>query len=92
MQIKVWLSSFYSICLKCQGGVRGIENTAISVMAEKVGNSIKISVSDNGQGIVPEARDKIFILLLNQGKRFRHRIKPLQTDCLCGMEENISQF
>lgn len=39
----------------------GIENTAISVMAEKVGNSIKISVSDNGQGIVPEARDKIFI-------------------------------
>ena len=39
----------------------GIENPAISVIAEKVGNSIKISVSDNGQGIVPEARDKIFI-------------------------------
>lgn len=39
----------------------GIENTAISVMAERVGNNIKISVSDNGQGIVPEARDKIFI-------------------------------
>lgn len=39
----------------------GIENPAISVIAEKVGNSLKISVSDNGQGIVPEARDKIFI-------------------------------
>ena len=39
----------------------GVENPAISVMAEKVGNSIKISVSDNGQGIVAEARDKIFI-------------------------------
>src|SRR5690554_7070818 len=39
----------------------GIENSAIEVKAEKVGNSIKISVSDNGQGIVPEARDKIFI-------------------------------
>ena len=39
----------------------GIENPAISVIAEKVGNIIKISVSDNGQCIVPEARDKIFI-------------------------------
>ena len=39
----------------------GVENPAISVMAEKVGNSIKISVSDNGQGIVGEARDKVFI-------------------------------
>lgn len=38
-----------------------IENPTIEVMAEKIGNNIKISVSDNGQGIVPEAIDKIFI-------------------------------
>lgn len=39
----------------------GIENPIIEIKAEKIGNSIKITVSDNGQGIVPEARDKIFI-------------------------------
>ena len=39
----------------------GIENPIIEIKAEKIGNSIKITVSDNGQGIVLEARDKIFI-------------------------------
>lgn len=33
----------------------------IDVKAEKVGDEIHISVSDNGQGISPEALEKIFI-------------------------------
>lgn len=33
----------------------------IKVKAEKIGDNVRITVSDNGQGIAPEALDKIFI-------------------------------
>ena len=39
----------------------GIEVPKIEVRAGKVGDNIQITVSDNGQGITPEAKDKIFI-------------------------------
>lgn len=37
------------------------DNVKIDVRAEKVGDEIRISVSDNGQGIIPEAMEKVFI-------------------------------
>ena len=39
----------------------GIDAPKIEIWAEHVGDSIQITVSDNGQGIAPEALDKIFI-------------------------------
>lgn len=37
------------------------ENSKIDVKANKVGDEIHISVSDNGQGILPEVIEKVFI-------------------------------
>lgn len=39
----------------------GISEEKIEVKAEMVGDKVEITVSDNGQGISPEAIDKIFI-------------------------------
>lgn len=39
----------------------GMDAPKIELRAERIGNSIQITVSDNGQGIAPEALDKIFI-------------------------------
>lgn len=39
----------------------GIPKKKIEVKAEMVGDNVEITVSDNGQGISPEAMDKIFI-------------------------------
>lgn len=39
----------------------GMDAPKIELKAERIGNSIQITVSDNGQGIAPEALDKIFI-------------------------------
>lgn len=39
----------------------GMDSLKIEVWAEHVGDRIRITVSDNGQGIAPEAMDKIFI-------------------------------
>lgn len=37
------------------------DDAIIDVRAEKIGDEIKISVTDNGQGILPEAIEKVFI-------------------------------
>lgn len=37
------------------------EEAKISIKASKIGEEVQISVSDNGQGISPEAQEKIFI-------------------------------
>lgn len=39
----------------------GIKESKIKVRAEKIDDNVRITVSDNGQGILPEAQDKIFI-------------------------------
>ena len=39
----------------------GLSEEKIEVKAEMVGDKVEITVSDNGQGISPEAMDKIFI-------------------------------
>ncbi len=39
----------------------GVKEPKIEVRAEKIGDNVRITVSDNGQGILPEAQDKIFI-------------------------------
>ena len=39
----------------------GVDAPKIELRAERIGSSIQITVSDNGQGIAPEALDKIFI-------------------------------
>ncbi len=39
----------------------GVKEPKIEVRAKKIGDNVRITVSDNGQGILPEAQDKIFI-------------------------------
>jgi len=39
----------------------GMVAPKIELRAERIGSSVQITVSDNGQGIAPEALDKIFI-------------------------------
>lgn len=39
----------------------GVESPKIEIRAEHIGDRIQITVLDNGQGIAPEALDKIFI-------------------------------
>jgi signal transduction histidine kinase len=39
----------------------GIKEPKIEVRAEKIGDNIRITVSDNGHGISTEVQDKIFI-------------------------------
>ena len=41
----------------CEGKVE----PKIDVRAEKIGDNVRITVSDNGQGISPDAQEKIFI-------------------------------